>query len=109
MKLDFSLLPFSNEVYPKETTLISGASVFVLHENKQPFLDTLKFFPHLQQHFRVDLNSTDSSTTIHSLDFLEAFHSSTVVLTPPQPGPLYERKLRTYNRELQAHKIWKEA
>jgi tRNA (adenine58-N1)-methyltransferase non-catalytic subunit len=44
------------------------------------------------------------------MDFLSAFHPDSIVLTPPKEGGnLYERKLRTYNRELEVHKKWKEA
>jgi len=44
------------------------------------------------------------------MDLLSAFHPDSITLTPPkQGGNLYERKLRTYNRELEVHKVWKEA
>ena len=89
--------------------LTLGASVFVLHENQEPYLDSLKFFPHLQQYFRLDPYPSDSQEpTFHSMDFLQAFHPSSIILTLPQPSPMYERKLRTYNRELQVHKTWNE-
>ena len=42
------------------------------------------------------------------MDFLSAFKPESITLSPPakQDGPLYERKLRTYNREVQVHNIW---
>lgn len=91
--------------------LTLGASVFLLHENQEPYLDTLKFFPHLQQHFSSDPSETDLTSTgptFHSMDFLAAFKPGSITLTPPKKegGPLYERKLRTYNREIQIHNIW---
>jgi hypothetical protein len=45
------------------------------------------------------------------MDFLSAFDPSTILMTPPHQGSeieIYERKVRTYNRELQVHKIWNE-
>jgi hypothetical protein len=83
----------------------------MLHENQDPNLDTLKYFPHLQKYFGPESLSTEATShpTFHSMDFLSAFRPSTVTLTPPiRDGPLYERKLRTYNRELQTHKLWNE-
>jgi tRNA (adenine58-N1)-methyltransferase non-catalytic subunit len=87
--------------------------VFLLHENQEPYLDTLKFFPHLQQYIRTDSSDTDSpsiESSFHSIDFLAAFQPGVVTITPPakEGGPLYERKLRTYNKELQVHKLWDE-
>jgi hypothetical protein len=43
------------------------------------------------------------------MDFLSAFHPDSITLTPPKQGNLYERKLRTYNREVAVHKVWKDA
>jgi len=87
-----------------------GASVFLLHENQEANLDTLKFFPHLQRFFRSELTEP-SEQTFHSMDFLSAFDPSTITITPPHQGSeseIYERKLRTYHRELQIHEIWNE-
>lgn len=43
------------------------------------------------------------------MDFLAAFHPSNITLSPPiKDTPLYQRKLRTYHRELQVHKLWDE-
>lgn len=43
------------------------------------------------------------------MDILAAFYPSNITLTPPaQESHLYERKLRTYQRELQIHKVWNE-
>jgi hypothetical protein len=92
------------------TGLIQGASVFLLHENQEPNLDTLKFLPHLKSCFGQDpekLSDTSKPICI-SLNFLAAFHPETVTLNPPTEGPLYERKLNSYNRERKIHEIWKE-
>jgi tRNA (adenine58-N1)-methyltransferase non-catalytic subunit len=46
------------------------------------------------------------------MDFLSAFDPSTITITPPhqgKEGEIYERKLRTYHRELQVHKLWTES
>ena len=89
-----------------------GASVFLLHENQEPYLDTLKFFPHLQHYFRNDTSDSDftsSESNFHAMDFLSAFKPEAITLNPPaKGGPLYERKLRTYNREVQVHNLWNE-
>jgi tRNA (adenine58-N1)-methyltransferase non-catalytic subunit len=68
----------------------------------------MKFFPHLQSCFTLDPNllQDTSRPVFTSMDFLTAFQPDTVTLTPPLQSPLYERKLRTYNREIQTHKIW---
>ena len=45
------------------------------------------------------------------MDFLAAFHPSTITLTPPgkqQQNHIYDRKVRTYQRELLIHKLWNE-
>lgn len=44
------------------------------------------------------------------MDFLSAFHPDSIILTPPKEGGnLYERKLRTYHRELEVHRVWNDA
>jgi hypothetical protein len=97
--------------------LIPGASVFLLHENQEPNLDLLKFFPQLQKYFRLeplsseghgDNTATILDPTFYAMDFLSAFQSSTITLTPPanNASPHYERKLRTYNREVKVNEIW---
>jgi tRNA (adenine58-N1)-methyltransferase non-catalytic subunit len=100
------------------SVLEAGASVFLLHENQEPNLDALKFFPHLQHHVRIDPpspESADSTTTpkdvtFQSMDFLAAFRPEVITLRQPiqkdREDNLYERKLRTYNRELLTHKQW---
>ena len=44
------------------------------------------------------------------MDFLSAFDPSTITITPPhqREGEIFERKVRTYNRELQVAKLWNE-
>jgi hypothetical protein len=76
----------------------------------------LKFFPHLQHHFRTDAPTEadndaltePSEPTFLATDFLSAFQPSSRFLTPPsQPQSAhYERKLRTYHRELKIDKTW---
>lgn len=84
-----------------------GASVFLLHENQEPNLDILKFFPHLQHHFQTDTIPEDGAhITFCSMDFLAAFHAGSITLVPPKSSPMYERKLRTYNLTVRVHEIW---
>lgn len=90
--------------------------MFLLHENQEPNIDTLKYFPHLQNNIRQQISSDTQSEnpdlTFLSMDFLSAIDSSSVSLVPPMEGPdrqIYERKMRTYNRELEIHKIWNES
>ena len=44
------------------------------------------------------------------MDFLSAFYPSTITITPPHQGEgqIYERKVRTYNRERQIVDIWQQ-
>jgi len=82
----------------------------VLCENLQPYTDVLKYFPHLQKYVQPDEpgSTSENTPTFHSLDFLSALHPDTVTITPPIEGPLYERKLKTYNMHVETNRIWNE-
>jgi hypothetical protein len=82
----------------------------VLCENVQPYTDVLKYFPHLQTyvHPEESNSASENTPTFHFLDFLSAFRPEAVTITEPTQGPLYERKVKTYNMHVNTHRIWNE-
>ena len=84
--------------------------MFALCENIQPYTDVLKYFLHFKTYLQTEESdhTSENTPTFHFLDFLSAFRPETVTITEPIKGPLYERKLKTYNLHVETNRIWNE-